>query len=406
MAVAVTVGALYLGWSLTGIANSGSSSIASPTGSALATTVRASSSATAEPSTTGDSTGDDGTVDQGAGEADGATVGPAPTITLGIQGDDGDSSASSGFVADEVLPYSGAMVPALPKLKEWNAEAGELRQVGVYLHRTGENPVARFIAYDRMIITSLSAIGSRTQLSLWDMDAWRTVTVRAIDPQTDIAVLEVDEWSPALADLAASVTGHTWPLRPRQTVSTRAVTKANSGEGGPADTTTVEETSGIVLDLDARVIHQGGHALYDVASTTLDFNPYMAGGRLFDRNGRTVAMIVNADSCCISALPIETVLATADLLWTTNSADQTWIGLAATSRDAGVMVVGVDPDGPSADLVSYGDILETWNGEPIVDTDHLTHLLRETSVGDAVVLGVARRGRPLEFDVALSATGG
>ena len=57
----------------------------------------------------------------------------------------------------------------------------------------------------------------------------------------------------------------------------------------------------------------------------------------------------------------------------------------------GVMVMKVEPEGPGANAgVHQGDIIVSWNGEPIRHVRSLLRALGPDSVGQTVTLGLRR----------------
>jgi S1-C subfamily serine protease len=67
-----------------------------------------------------------------------------------------------------------------------------------------------------------------------------------------------------------------------------------------------------------------------------------------------------------------------------------------------VLVVSVDPNGPSARAgILVGDILTAWNGSAIERVREVMRLLGPESVGSSVDLALIRGGSPIELKVAI-----
>jgi S1-C subfamily serine protease len=69
---------------------------------------------------------------------------------------------------------------------------------------------------------------------------------------------------------------------------------------------------------------------------------------------------------------------------------------------AGVIVVGIEPDGPAATAGFYvGDIVTTWNGDPVRSVGGVADRLSGGTIGSTVKLGVLRGGNASELDVTI-----
>lgn len=69
----------------------------------------------------------------------------------------------------------------------------------------------------------------------------------------------------------------------------------------------------------------------------------------------------------------------------------------------GVMVMKVEPQGPGAKAgVHQGDIIVTWNGEPIRHVRSLLRALGPDSIGQRVVLGIRRAGEAKEIPLTIT----
>ena len=68
----------------------------------------------------------------------------------------------------------------------------------------------------------------------------------------------------------------------------------------------------------------------------------------------------------------------------------------------GVLVVSVDPEGPSARAgLLVGDIVTDWNGKPIDRVRDIMRLLAAESVGTTVDLRLVRAGEPATLKVII-----
>ena len=70
---------------------------------------------------------------------------------------------------------------------------------------------------------------------------------------------------------------------------------------------------------------------------------------------------------------------------------------------SGVMVMSVDPRGPGAAAGVYqGDIIVTWNSEPIGQMHSLLRALGPDSVGRTVTLGLRRAGEAKQIPLTIA----
>src|SRR6516165_4862150 len=74
----------------------------------------------------------------------------------------------------------------------------------------------------------------------------------------------------------------------------------------------------------------------------------------------------------------------------------------AAERASGVLVVSLDPDGPSARAgILIGDILTKWNGSPIARVREIMRLLGPESVGSTVELELMRGGTAASRNIVI-----
>ena len=76
------------------------------------------------------------------------------------------------------------------------------------------------------------------------------------------------------------------------------------------------------------------------------------------------------------------------------------VGLAAAGYEVGIVtapqVAGVLPQGPADGHLRVGDVIRTFDGQPVRSTEDLIGLVRQVSVGDELVLEVDRGGQRVE----------
>ena len=130
------------------------------------------------------------------------------------------------------------------------------------------------------------------------------------------------------------------------------------------------------------------------------------GGVAIDATGRAIGMTVFGPRRRVLVIPSATIERVAARLEKHGRISRGYLGLgfqlvAIEGGGRGLMIMNVEPQGPGAKAgVHQGDIIVTWNGEPIRHVRSLLRSLGPDSVGQTVTLG-RRRGSETK-DVALT----
>jgi S1-C subfamily serine protease len=219
------------------------------------------------------------------------------------------------------------------------------------------------------------------------------------DPTTDVAVLRFppDGLPPAAS---ANVS-----LRAGQ-----AVVAVGSHEGGPL------AAFGIVAFAGGPWHSLRGGTIDRLIRLDLTLSPAGEGGALIDASGRIIGMTVLGPRRRALAIPTSTIERTVDQLLARGHVFRGYLGAGlqpvGRKRDAagqdtagvarGVLVVSLDPAGPSARAgLLVGDIVTTWGGKPIDRVREVFRLLGPESIGSTVALGLLRGGAPTELKVVV-----
>lgn len=183
-------------------------------------------------------------------------------------------------------------------------------------------------------------------------------------------------------------------------------------EGGPS------VTVGVLSAFDRRVDTGEGTELFGMLQTDAPITRGSSGGALVDARGRLIGITsaigvsdVGAEGLGF-AIPVEMVeRITADLI-ATGVSPHPFLGISGATHfetqvdgalaPAGVQIAEVIAD-TAADLggLAVGDIITTFDGEPVVTMDRLVVELRYFRVGDTIELGITRDGTPLNLAVTL-----
>jgi S1-C subfamily serine protease len=122
------------------------------------------------------------------------------------------------------------------------------------------------------------------------------------------------------------------------------------------------------------------------------------GGLAIDATGRAIGMTVFGPRRRVLVIPSATIERVAPRLEKHGHIPRGYLGLgfqlvAIEGGGRGVMVMKVEREGPGAEAgVHQGDIIVTWNGEPIRHVRSLLRALGPDSVGQKVTLGLRRGG--------------
>ena len=140
------------------------------------------------------------------------------------------------------------------------------------------------------------------------------------------------------------------------------------------------------------------------------------GGALVNAHGQVVAMTVLGPRHRAIAIPASTIERSVDQLLARGQVFRGYLGAglrpigrerasrgaAGSEEGHGVLVVSIDPEGPSrrAGLL-LGDIVTAWNGKPIERVREVMHLLGPESVGTTVDLSLTRGGAPAALKIVI-----
>jgi S1-C subfamily serine protease len=133
------------------------------------------------------------------------------------------------------------------------------------------------------------------------------------------------------------------------------------------------------------------------------------GGVAVDATGRAIGMTVFGPRRRVLVIPSTTIQRTAARLEKYGHIPRGYLGLgfqlvAIEGGGRGVMVMNVDPQGPGAKAgVHQGDIIVSWNGEPIRHVRSLLRALGPDSVGQTITLGLRRGGETKDVQLTIGA---
>ncbi len=216
------------------------------------------------------------------------------------------------------------------------------------------------------------------------------------DPATDIALLTVASAGPAaLAHLPDA------GIR----VGTVAIAVARDDDGDLA------ATMGIVGSVGAAWRTWRGGEIDRFVRADVALYPRFSGSPLVDASGALIGMNTwGLSRRQALVIPARTLARVLDALGTRGRIARGYLGLAMQGIDlpnalgggSGVIALGVAAGGPadSGGLI-VGDIITTFAGRRINDSDDIQSVLDAAGVGTRTNIGVLRGGKPLELGVTI-----
>jgi S1-C subfamily serine protease len=260
-----------------------------------------------------------------------------------------------------------------------------------------------FFTPDGFLLTNSHVVRGAEEIRATSSDgATHAAHLVGDDPDTDLAVLRVDQSAPAFATLGDSAA-----LRPGQLVI---------AIGNPLGFEATV-TAGVVSALGRTMRSDSGRLIEDVVQTDAALNPGNSGGPLVSSRGDVVgvntAIIAGAQGICF-AIPSRTAEFVASRLMRDGRVRRAYIGIAGqtvrlTRRQAdryhlsapgAVLVTSVEELSPAARSgVAPRDLVVSVGGVPVTTVDDLHRRLTENAIGSAIEIVVYRSGLRRQFEI-------
>jgi len=262
---------------------------------------------------------------------------------------------------------------------------------------------------DGFILTNSHVVHGARSITA-TLDDGRTSPAQLVgdDPDTDLAVVRSD--APRLKPASL---GDSRSLQVGQLVV---------AIGNPLGFQTTV-TAGVVSALGRSLRSQNGRLIDNLIQTDAALNPGNSGGPLVTSRGEVVgvntAIILPAQGICF-AIAISTAIFVAGKLIKEGKITRGRIGVAGQTvpvrrrlvrffdlpQESAVLVAGVEAGSPAAQAgLLSGDLLVSFDGQPLPDIDTLHRLLTEQRIGQPCRLGVVRLTRRFEVEVTPAAAG-
>ena len=260
--------------------------------------------------------------------------------------------------------------------------------VSVHSHRSRSSG---FVWRRGLIVTADEALSEEGEFAV-TLPGGDTVAAQLAgrDATTDVALLRVDhaDLRPVLLDASPVAAG--------------ALAMAVGAEGG---TPTV--AVGVVSRSTGPWRSLRGGEIGARIELDLRLRRTAAGGLTLNANGQAIGMVVFGPRRRVLVIPSATIERVAAKLERFGRIARGYIGLGlqpvAVEGKSGAMVMSVDPRGPGAEAGVYqGDIIVTWNNEPVRHVYSLLRALGPDSVGETVTLGLRRAGETKQVPLTIA----
>jgi len=229
--------------------------------------------------------------------------------------------------------------------------------------------------------------------------------VRGVDPQSDLAVLQIDAKQLPVAKLADSNKTRVGefaiaigaPFELDYSVTFGHVSAKSRGNVVPA------YAGGAMLD-------------QDYIQTDANINPGNSGGPLVNIDGEVIGIITLIRGLRTGigfAIPSSLAREVSDQIIATGKFPRPWLGVSIHALredprmresikdlDDGVVVNRVMPDGPAAQSeLRARDIIIAVDGKRVTTSQELRNEIRGKKIGQPTTLSVWRKGKPLKVEV-------
>jgi S1-C subfamily serine protease len=320
------------------------------------------------------------------------------------------SSADAPGDAELLDAYSRAVIQAAERVSPSVVHIESLRARGVgskdEARRSGERPSSGsgfLFTSNGYILTNSHVVHDAGRVDVTLADGRRLpADLIGDDPETDVAVVRVHA-----SGLVAAPLGDSQGVR---------VGQLAIAIGHPYGFQ-CSVTAGVVSALGRSLRSRSGRLIDDVLQTDAALNPGNSGGPLVTSHGEVIgvntAVILPAQGICF-AIAINTAKFVAGRLIKDGRVRRSRIGVAVQTVElprrlaqlhelpaaGGVLVLGVEPDGPAERAgLENGDVIIGFDGQHVTGIDDLHRLLTEERVGVWCSLNVLRQSERLKLEI-------
>jgi S1-C subfamily serine protease len=177
----------------------------------------------------------------------------------------------------------------------------------------------------------------------------------------------------------------------------------------------VTATQGIISVIGGPLPTGHGRSIDRVIRTTAEMHGGFAGGALIDVTGGLTGITTAAEIRGLGVvIPADIALKTAATLAEHGSVKRGYLGLAgqpvrlpegqagAADRTHALLVIAVSPGSPAeAGGILIGDVIVSFDGQPVQSPVDLLELLQGARVGKAITVGLIRGGAARQMNVTV-----
>lgn len=264
------------------------------------------------------------------------------------------------------------------------------------------------ISEDGYILTNHHVVDQATEIQVLFADRREyTATIVGSDRRSDLALLKIDA-----TDLPTLRFAEADELRAGDWVL---------AIGSPFGLD-YSVTAGIVSAIGRSIPTEKGENYVPFIQTDVAINPGNSGGPLFNLDGEVVGInsqIYSRSGGSIGlsfSIPTSVALTVVDQLKKNGTVQRGWLGVVMQDVDKalaeslelgkpqGALINAVEPDGPADDAgIVPGDVIVRFNGQPIIDSGDLPHVVGAIAPGKKVKVEVYREGKRKTINVKVGA---
>ena len=292
-----------------------------------------------------------------------------------------------------------------PEFRQFFFGQGQGPQQPQFEHGIGSGFI---ISSDGYIVTNHHVVdgATRIQVTLHDRRIFAAKVV-GVDKLDDLAVIKIDA-----TGLPTVPWGNSNNLKPGETVL---------AFGSPFGSLQFSVTRGIVSAINRGVSpSDNARAPHDYIQTDAAINPGNSGGPLVDAYGRVVGIdtFIYTNSGTFAgagfAIPSDMAEHYASEIIRTGKVVHGYLGMTIEDvtpemasffkvpTASGAVVGEVEPDSPASRAgIKQGDVVRTFNGQPVKDSSELQVDSSESAPGAPVTLGILRNGEPMTIHATL-----
>ncbi len=296
--------------------------------------------------------------------------------------------------ADTVAPVTTAITHCC-QLPASLARSAEESVVSIDATASGKPLGCGLVVGNGLVATTTSVLGrARRVRVVVATGRWLDGTVVASDTGSGVALLRLGASLPAAPATSANV-----PAVGRGAPAMVVSLTAASPKARPLATW----ASGTVVSVGSPAPGVGAASMADITLHGPSV-PAMPGASLVNEQGRVVGILDSSHGADRVFLPIGLVEAVSSQLDTTGRVRHGWLGLtdATPQGTSGALVVSVDPQGASANLLQPGEVIVRIDGIPVLSPVELRALIYVLPPGSKVTVQAVQAHRVVRAVVELS----